>query len=64
MDGITYPGLTLDILNMESWMHMGWTANIIIKDIIYIFAFISKNMHILLMGGIIASAAYPCWDYS
>ena len=35
---------------MESWTHMGCTANIIIKDIIHVFASISKNMHILLMG--------------
>ena len=47
---VTVSGLTLDILKMESGMHMGCTANIIIKDIIHIFASISKNMHILLMG--------------
>ena len=42
--------LVLDILKMESWMHMGCTANIIIKDIINIFVSISKQMRILLMG--------------
>ena len=42
-------GLALGILKMESWTHMGCTANMIIKDIIHIFASISKNMHILLM---------------
>ena len=42
--------LALDILKMESWMHMGCTANIIIKDIINIFVSISKQMRILLMG--------------
>ena len=35
---------------MESWTHVGRTANIIIKDIIHIFASISKTMRILLMG--------------
>ena len=45
-----YPGLSLDILKMESWTHMGCTANIIIKDVIHIFASISKIMRILLMG--------------
>ena len=44
------PGLSLDILKMESWTHMGGTANIIIKDVIHIFASISKIMRILLMG--------------
>ena len=43
-------GLVPDILKIESWMHMGCTANIIIKNIIHIFASISNNMHILLMG--------------
>ena len=44
-------GLSLDILKMESWTHMGRTANIIIKDVvIHIFASISKIMRILLMG--------------
>ena len=43
-------GLKLDILKMESWMHIGYTVNIITKDIIHIFATISKNMHNLLMG--------------
>ena len=42
--------LSLDILKMESWTHMGRTANIIIKDIIHVFASISKIMRILLMG--------------
>ena len=43
-------GLSLDILKMESWTHMGRTANIIIKDGIHVFASISKIMRILLMG--------------
>ena len=43
-------GLTLDILKVASWAHMGRTANIIIKDIIHNFASISKIMRILLMG--------------
>ena len=46
----TYSGLSLDIMKMESWTHMGRTANIIIKDVIHIFASISKIMRILLMG--------------
>ena len=32
------------------WVHMGHTANMIIKDTIYIFASISKVIRILLMG--------------
>ena len=40
-----YTRLVIDILKMESWMHMGHTANIIVKDIIHIFASISKNMY-------------------
>ena len=44
------PGLSLDILKMESWTHMWRTANIIIKDVIHVFASISKIMRILLMG--------------
>ena len=47
---ITASGLSLDILKIESWTHMGRTANIIIKDVIHIFASISKIMRILLMG--------------
>ena len=43
-------GLSLDILKMESWTHMGRTANMIIKEVIHIFASISKIMRILLMG--------------
>ena len=43
-------GLSLDILKMESWKHMGRTANISIKDVIHVFASISKMMRILLMG--------------
>ena len=43
-------GLTLDILKVESWTQMGRTANIIIKYSIHVFASISKNMRILLMG--------------
>ena len=44
------PGLSLDILKMESWTHMGHNANIIIKDVIHVFASISKIRRILLMG--------------
>ena len=47
-DGIA--GLAPDILKMEFWTHMGRTANIIIKDIIHIFASMCKNMRILVMG--------------
>ena len=43
-------GLSLAILKMESWTHMGRTANMIIKDVIHVFASISKIMRILLMG--------------
>ena len=43
-------GLTLDILKLASWAHMGCTANIIIKDTINILASISKIMRIWLMG--------------
>ena len=46
----TKPGLVPDILKMEFWTHMGRTANIIIKDIIQIFASMCKNMRILVMG--------------
>ena len=43
--------ITLEILKMESWMHLGHTASIIIEDdIIHMFVSISKNMRILLMG--------------
>ena len=48
------PGLALDILEMESWNHMGYTASMIINDIINVFEFISENVCILLMG----------WHYS
>ena len=44
------PGLSLDILKIESWTHMGRTANIIIKYVIHVSASISKIMRILLMG--------------
>ena len=47
---IAFTGLSLDILKRESWTHVGRTANIIIKDVIHIFASISKTMRILLMG--------------
>ena len=50
MEVIWGPGLSLDILKMESWTYMGRTANIIIKDIIHVSASISKILHILLMG--------------
>ena len=43
-------GLTLDILKMVSWAHMGRTVNIIIKGTIHIFASIGKIVRILLMG--------------
>ena len=43
-------GLSIDILKMQSWTHVGRTANIIIKDVIHVFASISKIMRILLMG--------------
>ena len=46
----TKSGLALDILKKECWAHMGRTANIIIKDIYHIFASLSDNMRILLMG--------------
>ena len=46
---MTKAGLAPEILKMDSWTHMGRTANIIIKDIVHIFASFSKNMHILLM---------------
>ena len=44
------PGLSLEIFKIESWTQMGRTANIIIKDVIRVFASISKIMRILLMG--------------
>ena len=49
-DFATIPGLSLHILKRESWTHVGRTANTIIKDVIHIFASISKTMRILLMG--------------
>ena len=49
-DMYMYTGFSLDILKMESWTHMGRTANIIIKDVSHVFASISKIMRILLMG--------------
>ena len=42
-----FAGLTLDILKMASWVHMGRTANIIIKDTIHIFVSISKILRIV-----------------
>ena len=47
---VPLPGLSLDILKIESWTHMGRTANMIIKDVIHVFASISKIMRILLLG--------------
>ena len=45
-------GLKLNHVSKRGhWMHMGCTANIIIKDIIHIFVSISKNVHILLEQG-------------
>ena len=56
--------LKLDILKTESWMHMGHTANMIIKDIIHIFASISKNMHILLMGWRYRECCQSTWRFT
>ena len=42
--------ISLDILKLESWTHMGCTAYMIIKGSIHIFVSISKVMHILLIG--------------
>ena len=53
-------GLSLDILKMESWTHMGRTANIIIKDVIHVFASISKIMRILRMGR--RNCERCCWQ--
>ena len=54
--------LSWDILKMESWTHMGRTANIIIKDVIHIFASISKIMRILLMGRRNRERCVKCLD--
>ena len=64
------PGLSLDILKMESRTDMGRTANIIIKEVIHIFASISKIMRILLMGRrnrerckhVLRSSHYQFWS--
>ena len=56
----SYAGLSLDILKMESWTHMGRTANIIIKDVINIFASVSKFVRILLMGWRNRKRWYAC----
>ena len=45
---ITNLGLSLDILKMEYWTHMGRTENIIIKDVIHIFASISKLWDVIV----------------
>ena len=57
-----FPGLTLDILKMASWVHMGRTANIIIKDTIHIFASISKILRILLMGRRYRERCFQCYS--
>ena len=46
-NNVSPSGLTLDILKMEVWAHMGCTAHIIIEDVIHIFASISKNGMVL-----------------
>ena len=52
---ITHTGLALDIFKMESWRHMGCTANINTKDIIHICASISKTWVFCWRDGIIVS---------
>ena len=51
--------LMLDILKMESWTHMGHTANIIIKDIIRIFVSISKSPYDDTLTKINLSTSHP-----
>ena len=48
--GIAIPGKTVFLIETAPWTHMKRTANMIIKDVIHIFASISKIMRILLMG--------------
>ena len=48
--GIAIPGKTVFLIETAPWAYMGYTANIIIKDTIHIFASISKIMRIWLMG--------------
>ena len=48
-------GLALDILKMESWMHMGRTAIIIIKDIIPILRPSAKICVLCWWDGVTAS---------
>ena len=48
-------GLALDILKMESWMHMGRTAIIIIKDIIHILRPSAKICVLCWWDGVTAS---------
>ena len=40
---VPLPGLLLDILKMESWTHVGHTANMIIKDVIHVFCVHQQN---------------------
>ena len=50
-------GLSIDILKMESWMHLGRTANIIVKDVIHNFLRPSaKSCVFCWWDGVIASA--------
>ena len=51
----TFTGLSLDILKMESWTHMGRTANIIIKsprytggDFMFLYRFVWPRPQILV----------------
>ena len=65
MSHLEYTGLAPDILKMEFWMHIGRTANIIIKDIIHIFASMCKNMGILVMGRRYRERWYSIdWNFS
>ena len=54
--GVTHiSGLSPDILKMESWTNMRLAANIIIKDIIHIFASICKSCIFCWWDDVIAS---------
>ena len=55
-----HSGLSLDVLKMASWTHMGRTANIIIKDVIHIFASISLDSIFCWWDGVIVSAGTVC----
>ena len=56
------------IFKMESWNHLGRTANIFIQDIIHIFASISKNICIYLANGQAGKlnffGTHPNWAFS